>query len=762
MEKINYPLLYYELKPDAVLGFLVGTGHEVVEKDLRRVKSTLQDYLQKQYKKYDSYPFFEMESPRLKTINVSIRPTFSTVHGSFPLSHTLRIPLPVIFGQVTRGYYECFLPLLDQHFYYYDARQVDPLAQHFATNVLNGYEPEQIFRILQYPSPKMDIIPLRINASRQFNWDKYYYRRNFRTLPQLTERYPYEKQRRRLNVTTPETAWEVEEEVTAVLNKVLHTRSNVIVVGHPGVGKSAVLQQAMRKITQLTKKKDAQYTFWRIMPQRITASAKYLGDWEETVESLVEELQYANGILWVVDIIQLLRSGGYGPEDSVAAFLLTYLQQGKLQIVGEATPQQLESMRRLLPGFVEHFQLVSIKDPSEQKVQSILRHFVLYAQRQHEVSITDRALALAYRLLLRFYPYESFPGKGIKFLGQAVSDAKLKRRKKINHLDITGLFVKQTGLPELFLRDDLPLDKDELKHYFRQRIIGQEPAVNKLCEIVKIFKAGLNNPLRPIHTLIFAGPTGVGKTASAKTLADYFFGQGQKKFPLIRIDMSEFQHPSQMHRLIGGGREVGQLVKEAREKPFSVVLLDEIEKAHPAIFDALLAVLDEGVLTDAYGRITNFRNSIIIMTTNLGASNRQSIGFTQTTSEDLHYQSAIERHFRPEFVNRIDSIVVFRSLEKEHIRQITAKELEELQCREGFSKRNLRVEFSESVIDRLGHTGFDERYGARPLQRAIEQSLVAPIANWLVRHPDINGKKLLVSYRDGIRIEVYEEPPQGE
>lgn len=754
MEKINYPLLYYSLKPDLVLGILVGTGHEVVEKDLRRVKSGLQDYLQKQYKKYDSYPFFDIESPRLKIIHVSIRPTFRSSRGSFPLSHTLRVPVPIVFGQVKRGYYECFLPLLDQHFYYYEARQVDTLAQHFAINHLNNYEPERIFRLLQYPLPELDFLVLRVNTERQFDWDKFYHHRKYRTLPRLTERYPKDKPRRRLGGTTPDTAWEMEEEVSAVLNKILHTRSNVIIVGNPGVGKSAVLQQAMRKISQLSKKKDARYSFWRIMPQRITAGAKYLGDWEETVESLVEELQHANGILWVVDIILLLQSGGYGPEDSIAAFLLTYLKQGKLQIVGEATPQELESMRRLLPGFVEHFQLVSIKDPSEQKVQAILQHFVEYTQRQHQILITDRALAFAYRLLKRFYPYESFPGKGIKLLGQTVSEAKMNKRQKVDHLAVTDVFVKQTGLPELFLRDDLLLDKIELNRYFRQRIIGQEEAVEKLCEIVKIFKAGLNNPLRPISTLIFAGPTGVGKTAGAKSLADYFFGQGQKQFPLIRIDMSEFQHPSQIHRLIGGGREVGQLVKEAREKPFSVVLLDEIEKAHPAIFDALLAVLDEGMLTDAYGRITNFRNSIIIMTTNLGASNRQSIGFTQTTSEDHHYQSAIAGHFRPEFVNRIDSIVVFHSLGKAHIRQITFKELQELRRREGFHKRQLDVQFSERVVDHLSQIGFDERYGARPLQRAIEQSIVAPIANWLIRHPGLSNKTLMIDYEDGIRIEV--------
>lgn len=753
MENINYPLLHYQLNEKAVLGILVGTDYQVVEKDLRRVKGVISDYLQKQYKKNDTYPYFDIESPRLKVFEIKIRPTFRERRGSYPLPNVVKVPVPVIYGQVDKGYYECFLPLFEQRFYYYDAQQFESLVQHFATNTLNQYGPEQLYRMVQYPEPAMTLITLRVNTERQFNWGKFEYQRKYKTLQRLAERYPPPKHLKRSTSAAPETAWEMEETVNNVLGKILQTRSNVLVVGNPGVGKSAVLTQAIRKITQQTKKQSNPFTFWRIMPQRITASAKYLGEWEETAELLIQELELANGILWIIDVIQLLLIGGQGPEDSVAAFLLTYLRQGKLQLVGEATPQELESMRRLLPGFVEHFQVVTIEDPPEIKVQSILQHFITYAHRNHQVFIEPDASAMAYRLLLRFYPYESFPGKGIKFLGQCLSEAKLNNQKVIDKKLVVDHFVKQTGMPESFLRDDLLLDQRELRSYFQQRIIGQAAAVDKLCEIVKIFKAGLNNPSRPISTLIFAGPTGVGKTASAKALADYFFGKGQKKFPLIRIDMSEFQHPSQINRLIGAGREVGQLVKEVREKPFSVLLLDEVEKANPSIFDALLTVLDEGMLTDAYGRITNFRNAIIIMTTNLGASNLQSIGFTKTTSEDQHYLSAISRHFRPEFINRIDGIVLFSPLGKTQIRQIALKELEELKNREGFQKRRLNLDFTNNIVEHLSRTGFDERYGARPLQRALEQGIVSPIANWLLEHPGATDQHLRIDYDNGIRIE---------
>jgi ATP-dependent Clp protease ATP-binding subunit ClpA len=302
-------------------------------------------------------------------------------------------------------------------------------------------------------------------------------------------------------------------------------------------------------------------------------------------------------------------------------------------------------------------------------------------------------------------------------------------------------------MPELFLRDDLLLEPSELRAYFEHRIIGQKEAITALCNVVKIFKAGLNSPAKPIATMIFAGPTGVGKTASTKALADYFFGKGQKKSPLIRLDMSEFQHPSQLARFIGAGGEVGKLVQEIRERPFSVLLLDEIEKADPSIFDALLTVLDEGLLVDAYGRVTNFRNTIIIMTSNLGASNRASVGFGKGNA--TNYESAIGKFFRPEFVNRIDHIVLFDALQQQDIRAITRLELAALQQREGFSKRGIRLTFSEQLERYLAEAGFDERYGARPLQRTLEYEIIVPLAKWLLANPNTTDATLRLDRKKG-------------
>lgn len=756
MTIINYPLLYFQLNESAVLGILVDMHIQVVEKDLRSVKNVINRYLQRHYRKYNDFQYAGLEDPKLKLIEVPVRPTYKDRGGAYPLSQVVKVPMPVVYGESSQGTYRCFLPLLDDSFHFYDIKQFKSLVIHFVRNAMNTKTPEEIYRYLSYTQPALDSISLRVdtNRSASLNWEAFQFTRRYRILERLAEKYPQSKAARKNQVTFPEAAWELEAKVDEVMDKLLSLRANVLLIGNRGVGKSAVLQQAIKRITARSKEQKLDFTFWRIMPQRITASAKYLGEWQATVETLVEELLSTNGILWVETIIQLLQTGGEGSEDSVAAFLLSYLQQGKLQLVGEVTPQELESMRRLLPGFVENFQLVKIEELPEKKIQNILQRFAEYSERNLEVRVEEDALALLYRLLLRYYPYEAFPGKGVKFLGQCISEAKIQELHLVTKNDVIQNFIKQTGLPELFLRDDMLLNQPELTEFFNSRIIGQTEAVEKICGIVKIYKAGLNNPYKPISTMLFAGPTGVGKTASAKALAEYFFGKGQKQSPLVRIDMSEFQHPGQISRFIGGGREVGQLVKDIRERPFSVLLLDEVEKADPSIFDALMTVLDEGMMVDYYGRITNFRNSIIIMTTNLGASNRKAVGFKNTTSDEDNYRSAIERFFRPEFVNRIDNLVLFHPLVKEDIERITQKELNALKQREGFVKRQLDLQFSDRLVQQLSNIGFDERYGARPLQRAIEQTLVNPLAHWLLENPTVQQQRLNVDFDGQLRIKI--------
>jgi len=747
MEKITYPLLYFQLTDDAVLGVLVGTDYQVVDKDLRHVKATLMEQLQKNYRKFDEYPYMDIMKPKMKIIEVKVRPTYREESAAYPLSNSLKVPVIGIYGETKHGYYECYLPMFNESFFYYETKQFQSLVSHFATIFLNQQPPNFIYKQMAIAKPQLDEVVLKIKEKNS-SWGDWNFERQYETLTRLAEKYPYSKKIRRNISAFPEAAWELDEEVNEVVDRLVNNRANVLIVGKSGTGKTSVLRQAIKKITSKSQQQ-LDFSFWQIMPQRITASAKYLGEWQEACEALVDDLTVANGILWVADFVRLLQVGGESAEVSVAAFLTPFLQEGNLQIVGEVTPEELESIRRLLPGFVENFQLVQLEELPENKIYRILDKFAAFCRQNLRIDIDNKAIELAYRLLVRYYPYQSFPGKAIRFLGQCVSSAQIAKETTIDKNAIITNFVKATGLPELFLRDDMLLKTNDLTSYFESKIIGQKSAIEQLTGIVKIFKAGLNNPYKPIATMIFAGPTGVGKTASAKALADYFFGVGQQRSPLIRIDMSEFQHVGQIARFIGAGKEVGKLVQDIRERPFSVLLLDEVEKADPAIFDAFLSILDEGMLVDAFGRITNFRNTIIIMTTNLGASNRQSIGFGSGMPDEATYNSAISKYFRPEFVNRIDSVVMFNPLNSEHIHAITIKELNELKQREGFVKIGLELEFSENLLRHLAIIGFDERYGARPLQRAIEQEIVSPLARWILENPTVKNKVLELDYREG-------------
>ena len=753
MEKLTYPLLYYRLRKDAVLGLLIGTNYQLIEKDLRTLKSALTSHLQQQYKKHNDYWPANIKEPKLKILEVSVRPTYRTNNRSYPLSDSVKIKVPCVYGETTQGNYECNLPLFERYFVYYEAKQLTSLATYIATNHLNRETPESLHRYMTLVSPNLDSIQLKVNYNRSFNYNwGANFKRSLKVLPSLAEQYPYSKARQRNLNSFPDVAWELEEYVDTIIQKITHQMANILVVGNNSVGKSAVLKQVFKKLAAQVRKNQLNYTFWNIMAQRITASTKYLGEWQEKVETMIQELRETNGILWVQDVIQLIQTGGQGAEDSVAAFMIPFLQQGQLQIVGEITPKQLDSLRRLLPGFTDLFQIITIQELAEDKIHSILNKFATYSQENLKIKIDRDALQLAYRLLLRYYPYESFPGKAVKFLGTCVSIAQVNEEDHITKDKVVENFIIQTGLPSLFLKDDLFLDQQELAQHFSNNIIGQANAVEALVDVVKIFKAGLNNPHKPIQTLLFTGPTGVGKTASAKALADYFFGKGQTKSPLIRIDMSEYQHPGMIYRFIGSNREVGKLVQAVREKPFSVLLLDEAEKADASIFDALLSVLDEGMFTDAYGRVTNFRNTIIILTTNLGASNQQSIGFGSTESDESKYLSAIEKFFRPEFINRIDNVIFFHPLEQDAISKISKKELAALNHLEGFVKRGIQLECDDSIVSFLATVGFDKRYGARPLQRAIKTHVIAPMANWLLTHPTVKNQVLKLSYENGLQV----------
>jgi ATP-dependent Clp protease ATP-binding subunit ClpA len=743
MEIYHYPLLCWQLSKESICARLVGTDYEMVHNQLPKLITHFAEHLQREYIKEDYLPEPLLDA-RLKKVNVKIRPAYQEESGLFPVKDTLNITVTAVYGETSENYSECYLPLLNQHFYYYKQEQLRTLIEYFARDYFNNMTPEALHRYLMLDEPWLEEVVVRVKNPKKRRLNKGINRPATKILQQVADQFPRKTKASRI---APETAWERSALVAKLLDKLDSERSSVLLIGESGIGKTAIILEATRQFLNLNKKKGSHY-FWRTTPQRMTAGARYLGEWQETCETLMEELQMTGDILWINDLVHLLSVGGDGPEDSIGAFMLPNLRKGNFQIVSELTQQEFELVRQRLPSFAAHFHILLIPELSKKQNFKILELFTKYVQKQLNITIEEPALNLSYRLLDRYWRYEAFPGKLINFLTSCVNDAYVEKQKIINKENILSHFVQKTGLPQFLLRDEILLKENELQDYFSKRIIGQKAAVEQVCQVVMIFKSGLNDPNKPIATLLFAGPTGVGKTACARALADYFFGSGgQVLNPLIRLDMSEFQHPVQIDRLLGvsGDKKPGKLIREVRERPFSVVLLDEIEKAHPIFFDVLLNVMDEGILIDSNGRVTDFRNVILIMTSNLGA--RQSKGISFVKPEDKNEMSgAVRKFFRPEFFNRLDQILTFQALSEETVKKITRKELADLNKREGFQERDLKLKFSDKLVEYLAKTGFDAEYGARPLQRTIERIVVAKLAEFLLQNLELKNVELLVDW----------------
>ncbi|MCG8311650.1 MAG: AAA family ATPase, partial [Pseudomonadales bacterium] len=544
----------------------------------------------------------------------------------------------------------------------------------------------------------------------------------------------------------PEVAWEREKTVAELGRRLLDSKDNLVLVGDQGVGKTTLWNDVVKWVARESKTEEQPVTVWRTTSQRLISKAKYLGEWQEICDEVIEALALVNGILWITDLAELLRCGGESPEDSVAAYLQAYIAKGQLRLIGEMRPQQVEATRALLPSFIHYFEPVLLDELDPVAAAKVLRHYARYAAINFNIDVNNDALDLSFQLVNRYIKYEKSPGKQVRFFGECIKQLAHQKASSISRDDIIRIFTQYTGLPEILLRDDIALSDAELMAFFSRKIIGQEPILETLCNVVQTFKAGLNDPNKPIATLLFAGPTGVGKTAATKALASYFFDAGQSKHPLFRIDMSEFQHPGHIVRLIGDHESPGKLVQHVRTNPFSVVLLDEIEKADASVFDALLTVFDEGMLTDRFGRTTDFRSSIIIMTSNLGANESSSMGFHAGENTGVSI-TAIRKFFRPEFFNRIDAVLSFRSLSQEHVRAITKIEMMRLLDRDRIKELNLTLTFSDGLVDHIAGIGFSPIYGARPIQRAIEKHVVRALSEYLQRAS--NQSVAVIDFRDG-------------
>jgi len=720
----------------------------------------LKEVLDWSFQKYPWRSTPDFNDSKLILLRLEIRPEYHVGERIFPCDETITLRIPCVHGRNSDGQYVCSLPTLGATFFYHEANKLKDLATHYAREKLRGMSPAALSRFLQPREARLEEVTLQVSGKETYPT----YPPTLDVLEAVAEPLGDKKLSRRFS-----RAWEREREVADLVRRIGQEKANLIIVAESGAGKTSALIEAVRQIERQTEQEAdgddtgqrARFKYWMTSGARLIAGMRYLGGWQERCERVIEELSNINGVLCPDNILDLIRTGAGSVSESMAMFVMPYLQRGELRMVGEATPAELDACRKLLPGFVDLFQILKLEPFNRQQAINALNRVAANHARNHRIEIAEGVTAMIYRLFNRFQPYQAFPGKAVAFIDEIVDRAVRSRSNSITPNDALTQFIRQTGLPEMFLRDELPLDYDTALDAFCKQVIGQEPACQTAAHLVTTFKAGLNDPNRPLGVFLFCGPTGVGKTELARAIARYFFGHGEQsnlsgrnEDRLVRLDLSEYAGWGAARRLLtGADGEPSEFVRKVRQQPFCAVLLDEIEKADPEVFDVLLSVFDEGRLTDRYGRVTTFRSAVIIMTSNLGADKLEGIGFESKDSPS--YSREAMNFFRPEFFNRIDAVVQFNPLSKEMMRQITAKELGGIAAREGLQRNNLRLVWSEELIERLVAAGFDQRYGARPLQRTIETMVVAPLAKHLLANPDLKNTTLQISAgENGLMIAV--------
>jgi len=733
-----------------------------VAETLRDAQQQLKDFLDWHWEEYGFVEGGDLRDLELSVHKVEIRPEYTRGDRAFPCEETVRLRVPCVTGVEEGGMAFCSIPTMAVRFNFHDKRALKGLVSHFVKNALKGSSPASLARRFPPEETRLDHIVFRGRPESGDKGRPWFERPEFETLRSVAE--PFLSGRGRTQRFGA--AWGRASETAELIHRLGSGKANIILLGPPGCGKTALLAEAVKKLSA-EKTGDAEaelrrFRFWLTNGARLIAGMKYLGQWEERCEAVIDELSDVAGVLCAENLLDLVHSGGAGPGDSLAAFLLPYLQQGELQLVAEATPAELDACRRLFPAFSDAFQILRLEEFDDASALKALEKVIASRERQTSVEAEHGSAPLIHRLFRRFVPYAAFPGKAVKFLNDAFESCVESGDRTLTHDLLLRRFVDHTGLPELFLRDELPLDYNEALARFNDRIIGQPEACRRATDVITTFKAGMNDASRPVATLLFSGPTGVGKTALARAMAECLFGGTATPPPesparemerLIRLDMSEYSLPGSAARLLtGNDGGPSEFIKRVRRQPFVVVLLDEIEKAAPEIFDVFLNVFDEGRLTDRLGRETLFRSAVIVMTSNLGASGSGGLGFGPQSPPS--YDDEAMRFFRPEFFNRIDSVVAFAPLERDSILQIAEKELRDLGRREGFTAANLQLVWADKLIAHLADIGFDLKLGARPLQRAIEHEVIAPLARFLVARPGLRDRRIRLNWSSGSGLDL--------
>jgi ATP-dependent Clp protease ATP-binding subunit ClpC len=599
---------------------------------------------------------------------------------------------------------------------------------------------------------------------------------------------------------------------------VRRTKNNPVIIGEPGVGKTAIVEGLAQEIAE-DRVPDilADKEVYTLDLGALVAGSKYRGEFEERLKKIMKEItDHGDIILFIDEIHNLVGAGAAEGAIDAASILKPALARGEIQVIGATTIDEYRKYVEKDKALERRFQTIQVGEPSVEETELILKGLREKYEEHHNIDITDEALKAASQLGDRYIADRFLPDKAIDLVDEAASKMRIKtmssppyyreideeltqvrtekeaaidgqefekaarfrdserklvaqrrelekawregkveeKRVSIGENEIAEIVSMWTGIPVKKMTEEESARLLQMEDALHGRVVGQNQAIKAVSRSIRRTFAGIKDPNRPSGSFVFLGPTGVGKTELARTLAEYLFGDQES---MIRLDMSEYMERHTVSRLVGsppgyvGYDEGGQLTEKVRRRPYSVVLFDEIEKAHPDVFNIMLQILEDGQLTDAQGRSVDFKNVVIIMTSNVGAqtiNKTQSLGFGGG-EEGLSYKemkgrvtSELRKIFRPELLNRIDEIIVFHKLEREQMREII--EVQVKRFRKQLAEREVTVEFTTEALDKLAEEGYDPAFGARPLRRVLQRMIEDPMSEMILKGEIPNGSKVTV------------------
>src|SRR5918998_883196 len=592
---------------------------------------------------------------------------------------------------------------------------------------------------------------------------------------------------------------------------VRRTKNNPVIIGEPGVGKTAIVEGlaeeiAEGKVPEILGDKEV-YT---LDLGALVAGSKYRGEFEERLKKIMKEItDHGDIILFIDEIHNLVGAGAAEGAIDAASILKPALARGEIQVIGATTIDEYRKYVEKDKALERRFQTIQVGEPSVEETELILKGLREKYEEHHNIDITDEALKAASQLGDRYIADRFLPDKAIDLVDEAASKMRIKtmssppyyreideeltqvrtekeaaidgqelekasregkveeKRVSIGENEIAEIVSMWTGIPVKKMTEEESERLLQMEDSLHGRVVGQNEAIKAVSRSIRRTFAGIKDPNRPSGSFVFLGPTGVGKTELARTLAEYLFGDQES---MIRLDMSEYMERHTVSRLVGsppgyvGYDEGGQLTEKVRRRPYSVVLFDEIEKAHPDVFNILLQILEDGQLTDAQGRTVDFKNVVLIMTSNVGAqtiNKTKSLGFGSDEA-GLSYKemkgrvtSELRKIFRPELLNRIDEIIVFHKLEREDMRQIIEIQIKRL--RQQLVERDVSIEFTNEALDKLAEDGYDPAFGARPLRRVLQRMIEDPMSEMILRGDIPNGSKVIIEPNEKSSEDINEE-----